>query len=188
MKTKTSVNFPQVLSQFINDKSFKSTAIKLNKIINKKIIKKKSIFFAVNGGSAAISNHALCDFLKNYKVKSSVSKFFSLSSNNEIITAISNDYSYDQIFSFQLEKLADSGDLLILVSSSGNSANILRAAKTALRKNMDVFSLIGFDGGKLKKMSKDHYHVNSNNYGICEDLHMSLLHYIIDLNNSTHVG
>ena len=94
MKTKTSVNFPQVLSQFINDKSFKSTAIKLNKIINKKIIKKKSIFFAGNGGSAAISNHALCDFLKNYKVKSSVSKFFSLSSNNEIITAISNDYSF----------------------------------------------------------------------------------------------
>jgi len=162
---------------------FNDISNKLNKIIFKKLTNNKSIFFAGNGGSASISNHAVCDFLKNYKIKTKLKKIYSLSSNIELITAISNDYSYEKIFEFQIDKLSSKGDLLILISSSGNSENIIKAARLAIKKKVEIFSLVGFDGGRLKKISKNHYHVNSKNYGICEDLHMSLLHNVIDLNN-----
>ena len=91
-------------------------------LLEKTILMNKNIFVCGNGGSAAIANHLVCDYMKlmrkNTKLKP---KVISLSSNIELVTAISNDFSYDKIFSDQLNYLANKNDLLILISSSGNS-------------------------------------------------------------------
>ncbi len=152
------------------------------KLLNKKIKTNKRIFFAGNGGSASIANHAVIDFIKNYKIKGKnmAKSFFSLSSNNEVITAIANDLGYENIFSYQLSKYSKNNDLLILISSSGNSPNIIKAAKFANKNNLELFSLVGFDGGKLKKISKNYVHINIRDYGVVEDLHQIILHAVIN--------
>ena len=97
----------------------------------------KNIFVCGNGGSASISNHFICDHLKGTSSNTNLlPKIFSLSSNLEIITAIANDIKYDEIFSFQLSRLARQGDCLITISSSGNSENIIKAIKWAKKINL----------------------------------------------------
>ena len=70
--------------------------------------------------------------------------------------------------------------MLILISSSGNSPNIIKAAKFANKNNLELFSLVGFDGGKLKKISKNYVHINIRDYGVVEDLHQIILHAVIN--------
>ena len=99
--------------------------------------KRKNIFVCGNGGSAAISNHYVCDYLKFLRQNSLLRpKIISLSNSVETITAIGNDISFDQIFRYQAESLADKGDLLIVISSSGNSNNIKEVIKFAKKKKI----------------------------------------------------
>ena len=117
--------------------------------------KKKNIFICGNGGSASISNHFVCDHQKGSSMETKLMPgIISLSSNIEIITAISNDISYDHIFSYQLERLAKPGDGLITISSSGNSKNIILAIECAKNKKLTTISLNGFNGGKANKISQ----------------------------------
>ena len=135
---------------------------------------KANIFVGGNGGSAAISNHLCCDFIKGADLRT-----FSLSCNTPLITAISNDLSYNDTLSYQIEKLHhSSSDIVILISSSGNSPNIISAAQTSQKLAIKVIGLSGFDGGKLKEMSDISLHVPIHNYGIVEDCHQSLMHII----------
>ena len=121
----------------------------------------------------------LCDIFKqtssNSKLKPLV---FSLSSNYELISAISNDISYDEVFSYQLERIASKKDLLITISSSGNSENIVRVLKKS--KEMELYSvaLTGFSGGRSKEFCSLNIHVPEDNYGIVEDAHQSIIHSI----------
>lgn len=121
-----------------------------------KIIKnKKKIFIVGNGGSAAIANHFTCDFNKGVYLSSKKKlnpKFFSLSSSPEIITAINNDISHKEIFSKQLEILGEKGDGIIILSSSGESANIKEVIKLALKKNITIFFIAGFKKTKPLKI------------------------------------
>ncbi len=152
---------------------------KISGILEKLYLKKKNIFICGNGGSASISNHFLCDHQKGISTDTKLLPgIISLSTNIEIITAISNDMSYDQIFSFQLSRLAKPGDGLITISSSGNSKNIISAIKWAKSNNVVTISLNGFDGGYAKKKSDISINVPSSNYGIVEDIHQSIMHII----------
>jgi D-sedoheptulose 7-phosphate isomerase len=94
------------------------------------------------------------------------------------MTAIGNDLSFDETFSRQLENVTGRGDLVLLISGSGNSPNLLRAAKTARAKGAKVVSLLGFDGGKLKALSDEFLLVPSDQYGVVEDLHMAIAHVL----------
>ncbi len=97
--------------------------------------KKRTIYVCGNGGSAAISNHYVCDYLKFLRQHTKLKpKVISLSSNLETITAISNDFNYDQVFKYQAESLFEKNDLLIIISSSGNSKNIKEVIKFAKKK------------------------------------------------------
>ena len=139
----------------------------------------KNIFVCGNGGSASISNHFICDHLKGTSLNTNLlPKIISLSSNLEIITAIANDINYDEIFSFQLSRLARQGDCLITISSSGNSENIIKAIKWAKKNKLKTVSLNGFDGGRAKRISDISINVPCNNYGIVEDLHQSIMHIL----------
>ncbi len=156
---------------------------KLSNIANiliKQFKNKKKIFVCGNGGSAAIANHYICDYLKliryNTKFKP---KILSLSDNVETLTAISNDHHYSEIFKYQAESLADKGDIFIIISSSGNSDNVIKLAKWAKRKKNKVISFTGFNGGKLKHLSYLNININQNNYGRVEDSHHILMHLIM---------
>ena len=140
----------------------------------------KQIFVCGNGGSAAIANHYVPDYLKlirqNTKLKPLVK---SLSSDLELITAISNDMDYSKIFSYQAESLCKKGDVLIIISSSGNSPNVVNLANWAKKNKIYSISFTGFSGGKLKKITNLNVHVNIKNYGLVEDSHHILMHAIM---------
>jgi phosphoheptose isomerase len=139
----------------------------------------KRVFACGNGGSAAISNHLVCDHSKGIATDTRLSPgVISLSANVELITAIANDMSYEEIFVFQLSSLAKPGDVLIAVSSSGNSPNILAALSWAKRNNVLSIGMSGFSGGRLREGADISLHVEIENYGVVEDLHQGLMHVL----------
>ncbi|MAZ68118.1 MAG: phosphoheptose isomerase [Candidatus Marinimicrobia bacterium] len=154
----------------------------LDKIINllKTSKKNKSIIYTCgNGGSSSLSDHFTCDFIKQTNNKTNLKiKSVSLTSNFALISAISNDISYNQIFSFQIKKLCKKNDILFMFSVSGNSPNLLEAAKVARKIGLKIISLTGFDGGKLSKLSDLNLNFPIANYGIVEDCHTTIMHYL----------
>jgi phosphoheptose isomerase len=136
-----------------------------------------TIFSCGNGGSAAIANHLVCDYGKGIRMDTALRpRVRSLSSGAEILTAIGNDLGYDETFAFQLAGLGRPGDLLISVSSSGNSENIVRAVQWARDNSLATIAMTGFSGGRSAAIADVNLHVDSDNYGVVEDLHQSLMH------------
>ena len=176
-------SFLESYLQTLHNSILKSDIKKLEKatlLIKRTSQKKKTIFVCGNGGSAAIANHYVCDYLKFLRQKSNLKpKVISLSSNIETITAISNDINYDQVFKYQAESLFEKNDLLIIISSSGNSKNIKEVLKFAKQRKVKVIGFSGFDGGFLKKKSDISIHVDAKNYGISEDAHHILMHVML---------
>ncbi len=151
-----------------------------SKLIIDVIKKGKTIYVCGNGGSAAIANHYVCDFLKYFRQRSKFSpKVVSLSNSIETITAISNDMNYKYIFKYQIESLYKKGDILLIISSSGNSENIKEVLKFAKKKKIKTIGFSGFKGGYLNKNSSISVHVKAMNYGISEDSHHVLMHIIL---------
>jgi D-sedoheptulose 7-phosphate isomerase len=135
------------------------------------------IYSCGNGGSAAISNHLLCDMLKGVQTDTNLRpKVVSLASHLELITAIANDISYDEVFAYQLRTMAVPGDVLITISSSGNSENIVRAIEWARENGVASIAMTGFSGGRSANLAEVNLHVEAENYGIVEDIHQSLMH------------
>ncbi len=140
--------------------------------------RKGRIFAGGNGGSAAISEHLSCDWQKGVHLRGlPCLKVHCLTSNTALFTAIANDFGYAQTFAYQLE-LAElnADDLIILISSSGNSENVVQAAQYARGKQCKVIALTGFSGGKLKEAADISLHVPFSNYGVVEDCHQTLMH------------
>jgi len=151
--------------------------IKFSDIVEDAINKKKKIFFCGNGGSLAIANHMLCDLFKQSSTDTDLKPLvYSLATNFELMTAISNDISYDKIFSYQLDRLGSKDDILITISSSGDSENIIQAINMANKIGLISVSLTGFNGGRSKELSTYNIHVKEENYGIIEDIHQSIIH------------
>ena len=137
------------------------------------------VYACGNGGSAAISNHLVCDHQKGVRTDTSLSpRVMSLSSNIEIITAIANDISYDDVFIHQLQSMAAAGDVLITISASGDSENVVRAARWARDNGLEVIAMTGFSGGRSAALATVGLHVDGDNYGVIEDLHQSLMHIL----------
>lgn len=135
------------------------------------------IWVAGNGGSASIAEHLCCDFTKGTGHSSHKSlKTHSLISNTSMLTAIANDYGYEDVFCKQLEMLSKKEDIVILISSSGNSKNVINAAEWANSNGLTTVSFTGFSGGLLSKISKYNLHLPFENYGIVEDAHQILMH------------
>ena len=152
---------------------------KISDSIEKTIKSNSNIFICGNGGSSSVSNHFLCDFQKGLLIDKKLKlKTYSLTSNTDLITAISNDLSYDDIFSLQLESLASKNDLLVLFSVSGTSKNIIKACKFAKKKKLKIISFVGFSNSLLKKYSDICLELNNYNFGISEDIFQSLMHII----------
>ena len=157
---------------------------KLKKIEDKiftKIKENKKIFVCGNGGSASIANHFLCDFNKGIKLSSKHKlkpKIISLSDNIELVTAISNDISFDKIFSFQLDNYYSKGDIVILLSCSGNSKNIINTLNYCKKKKIYTITLTGFANKYIQKKTNINYNLGIKNYGITEDFFQIIMHMI----------
>lgn len=146
------------------------------------LMNSKRVFVGGNGGSSAISDHLSCDFEKG-----AGRPVFNLSARPALLSAIANDYGYEHVFSWQLMAAkVDAWDTVILISSSGNSPNIVEAAVYAKSQGAKILGLTGFDGGKLKRLSDVSLHINVNNYGIVEDCHQALMHVLAQFHHLKH--
>ena len=135
------------------------------------------IFSCGNGGSASIANHMQCDHVKGIRTATDLTpRVLSLSANVEILTAIANDIGYENVFAYQLQSQSEPGDVLLAVSSSGRSPNIVRALTWARGQGLRTIAVTGFDGGAAKSIAEVSVHVDCSNYGIVEDLHQAIMH------------
>jgi D-sedoheptulose 7-phosphate isomerase len=138
---------------------------------------KRRVYAFGNGGSAATASHVVCDFLKTAAVEGKRRlAAISLGDNIGTLTALGNDIHYDQVFRYPLETFGEAGDVALAISCSGNSPNVLRACEWAREKGMKVVALTGCKGGKLGALADLHINIPSENYGIIEDLHLSIGH------------
>jgi histidinol-phosphate phosphatase family protein len=138
-----------------------------------------AVFVCGNGGSASIANHLQCDHIKGVRVGTDLrTRVTSLSTNVEILSAIANDIGYDAVFEFQLESLARPGDVLVAVSSSGRSPNIVRALRWAEDHGLQTIAMTGFGGGEARTTAGVSIHVDAHNYGIVEDAHQACMHLL----------
>lgn len=130
-----------------------------------------------NGGSALTASHHVCDYVKTASVPGKPRlQALSLVDNTGLTTAIGNDLSYDETFIYPLESFAVPGDLAVAISCSGNSPNVVRACEWAKANGLRVVALTGFSGGRIGALAELHINVPSDNYGLIEDLHMSIGH------------
>jgi D-sedoheptulose 7-phosphate isomerase len=148
----------------------------------------RTVYVCGNGGSAAIANHMVCDHGKLVQTDTNLRvKIHSLSNSNELITAIANDISFDEVFSYPLQSMGQQDDILLTISGSGESPNIIKAIEAARDCNMKVVSFTGFSGGKSARLADVNVHVPSDNYGIVEDIHQSLMQIIAQFIRMKHM-
>lgn len=142
----------------------------------------RTVFIAGNGGSAATASHMATDLMLGSQLVDPPLRVIALTDNQAIITATGNDLNFDQIFSRQLSRLAQPGDLLITVSASGNSPNILACIDIAKTMNLTTIGFTGFDGGKLATVVDLLIHVPTRKgaYGPVEDVHLAVNHMITE--------
>jgi phosphoheptose isomerase len=135
------------------------------------------IFSCGNGGSASIANHMQCDHVKGVRTDTDLSPHvLSLSSNVELLTAIANDTGYENVFVYQLQSQSEPGDVVLAVSSSGRSPNIVRVLSWAREQGLGTIAITGFDGGPARAIAEVSVHVDCTNYGVVEDLHQAIMH------------
>ena len=150
------------------------------RVIKDSVNRGRWIFTCGNGGSASTASHYVTDWAKmRFVNKGQKFKALCLSDNIGMLTAYGNDLSYDEIFDNTLENYSEPGDVLVLVSGSGNSANVLKAAAKAHEVGVTTICVVGFDGGKLAKMCDYVVHYPINDMQICEDLHLSFGHLVM---------
>ena len=154
----------------------------LTDILAKAYHDERLVFVIGNGGSAANASHFAQDLAKGTRTSKEQPlrlKALSLTDNTPFITAQGNDEGYDTIFEQQLRTFAKPGDILIAISGSGNSPNVIKAVEWANDNNLTTIGVTAFDGGKLKKLSKYCVHVGLNDMCTAESIHSVIFHYVI---------
>jgi D-sedoheptulose 7-phosphate isomerase len=139
----------------------------------------RRVFVFGNGGSAHTASHLTTDFVKTGAVAGQKRlQCFSLVDNYGLMTALGNDISYDEVFVYPLSTYARAGDLAVAISCSGNSPNVLRACEWAGANGLTLVCLSGFSGGKMARLADLHINIPHDNYGLIEDLHLSIGHMV----------
>jgi D-sedoheptulose 7-phosphate isomerase len=141
---------------------------------------KTKLLLCGNGGSASQAQHIAAEFVCRFKDDREALPAIALTTDAPILTAVSNDYSYENIFSRQLEALGWNGDILIILSTSGNSPNCIRAAKTAKDRRIITIGFTNQDGGKLRELVDFWIGVPEKNTAIVQEMHLILLHLLCE--------
>ena len=139
---------------------------------------KANIYLLGNGGSQANAHHISGDFIKTFSLAGLKLKISCLADNVCHLTAAANDLSYDEAYSILIDNLIDKDDLLIYLSGSGNSLNLVKCARKAKLRGIKQAALTGFSGGALNGIVDYPIHIDFNDMEICEDIQLSIFHYI----------
>jgi D-sedoheptulose 7-phosphate isomerase len=141
----------------------------------------KQVLTLGNGGSASTASHMAADLGKN-TIEANMRRFriISLNDNMSLLTALANDAGYENVFSEQLKNLVRAGDLLIVISASGNSPNVLSAIHCAQERSAQVVGLLGFGGGEAARLVDLPIVVPSSHYGVVEDAHLVINHVLVE--------
>ena len=141
----------------------------------------RQVFTLGNGGSAATASHIAADLAKN-TIGPNMRRFrvLSLNDNTPMLTALANDVGYEKVFSEQLKSLVRMGDLLIVLSTSGNSPSVLNAMRCAREQSAEVAAILGFDGGEAAGLADLALVVRSDHCGVVEDVHLVINHIMVD--------
>jgi len=172
-------NHSKIINNNFEDISFciKKIAIEIKKTLKKK----KTIFFAGNGGSAADCEHLAGELVGRYKKNRKPYNAISLTTDTSVITCIANDFGYEKIFERQLQGLGKRGDLLIVFSTSGKSQNIINVLKMAKKLKIKSFCLLGNKGGACKKLGDYSYVVPSSSTANIQEIHHLIGHIFCSL-------
>ncbi|MGE5801660.1 MAG: SIS domain-containing protein [Gemmatimonadota bacterium] len=140
-----------------------------------------TLFFAGNGGSAADAQHLATEYVVRYQTNRPAMRAVALTTDTSLLTACANDMGFDEVFARQVDALAESRDLLVLHSTSGESPNVIRAAQAARARGVAVVALLGRTGGELKHLADIALIVPSDDTARIQELHLAIEHVICDL-------
>jgi D-sedoheptulose 7-phosphate isomerase len=163
------------------DNKFKSKIISVSKALSKSLKKGGTIYWCGNGGSASDSMHLSTELIGRLKKNRKPLKSISLSSNASALTCISNDFGFENLFSRQIEALGKKNDVLVAISTSGNSKNILKAIKQAKRNKLFTIGMLGKNGGKCKNKSDIDLIVKSSSTARIQEMHIMIGQIICEL-------
>ena len=163
------------------DNKFKRKIISVSKVLSKSLKKGGTIYWCGNGGSASDSMHLSTELIGRFKKNRKPLKSISLSSNASALTCISNDFGFENLFSRQIEALGKKNDVLIAISTSGNSKNILKAIEQANRNKLFTIGMLGKNGGKCKNKSDIDLIVKSSSTARIQEMHIMIGQIICEL-------
>jgi len=154
---------------------------KASEFIANSLVKGGKLIIFGNGGSAADAQHIAAEFIGNFRLKRNPLPAMALTTNSSTLTAIGNDIGFDMIFSRQINAFAKNNDVVLAISTSGNSSNVIKAVKESRKKNLKVISLTGEKGGKLSSISNLIIKVPSFNTQHIQESHIMIGHILVDL-------
>jgi D-sedoheptulose 7-phosphate isomerase len=153
--------------------------LKVIDLLHQARLEQRQIFVMGNGGSASTATHMVCDLAKNTRRRGLPNfRVIGLADNMAIFSALANDEGYENVFAQQLASFVREGDIVIAISASGKSPNVIKAAELARSIGAHVIGMTGFDGGKLAGLSNSHLHVPSHCIEHVEDAHLMIEHLI----------
>jgi len=153
--------------------------LKVVEVLHNARLEERQIFVMGNGGSASTASHMVCDLAKNTRFSPLPNfRVIGLSDNMAIFSALANDEGYENVFAQQLASFVRSGDIVIAISASGNSPNVVKAVELAIERGAHTIGMTGFDGGRVGKLVEWHVHVPSPCIEHVEDAHLILEHLI----------
>ena len=177
------LNNVEIKNNMGKNKSLDDTVNKIVKILRTLKIKDNKVIFIGNGGSAGIASHQAIDYWKNGDIPAI--NF----NNSSLLTCIGNDFGYEFVFEKPIKMFGKKGDVLVAISSSGKSKNILNAVKAAKKKGLFVITMSGFSkNNPLREMGDANFYVPSNAYGLVEICHLIISHTILDTHLITDLG
>jgi len=140
-----------------------------------------TLFFAGNGGSAADAQHLATEYVVRFSKRRRAFRALALTTDSSILTACGNDFGFGEVFARQVEAMADPGDLVILHSTSGDSPNVVRAARAARERGVQVVGFLGRGGGAVRALLDDAIIVPSDDGAAIQEVHLTLEHCIVAL-------
>ena len=161
--------------------NFRDQITLASSIISEALINKKTVFWCGNGGSASDSMHLSAELVGRFKKKRKSFKSISLTSDPASLTCISNDFGYSNVFSRQIEGLGTKGDVLVAITTSGNSRNVLKAIHQAKKKGLSVISFLGNNGGLCRGKSDLDLIIKSKSTARIQEMHILLGHLLCEL-------
>jgi len=164
----------------IEDKNLLAGVEKAINLISASLNNQGKVMIFGNGGSAADAQHFAAEIVGRYKKERAAYPAVALTTDTSIITAVANDYSFDAIFSRQIEALGKKGDIAFGISTSGNSGNVIEGIKKAKELGIATICLLGKDGGKLKDLAELSIVISSDNTPRIQEAHILIIHIICE--------